>query len=423
MLLVGPSPRYRVLELPPGVVEVRSEILVDGGTEVRGHRSGTVLRLAAGFPGRAAIVVRGGGVRIHDLTVEGDAGAGETAQGLPPYDVPFARFTRSNGVFAEGVAGLTVERVRFRRITGMAILASRCSRVTIAEVEVIESGGRNAAGRNNTTGGILLEEGTLDFRVIRCRLADIRGNGIWTHSLYTSPRNGRGLIEGNEFRDIGRDAIQVGHAYRVRIEGNHGARIGFPVDAVDIEGRAIPVAIDTAGDVDHSTYAQNRFEEIDGKCIDLDGFHDGTVTGNACINRGRPEDYPFGGYAVVMNNSNRDMRSQNIVIAENTLEGPKFGGIFVIGTGHRIERNRLLNLNIAHCNEEAARFGCYYAPGEPDLLSSGIYLGRGAERPDPARGNIVRENLIAGFQMKSRCIGYAPGIERDWNTIEANECR
>jgi hypothetical protein len=100
-----------------------------------------------------------------------------------------------------------------------------------------------------------------------------------------------------------------------------------------------------------------------------------------------------------------------------------FGGIFVIGSGHLVAHNRLLNLNIAHCNEEAARFGCYYAPGEPDMLRSGIYLGKGAERPAPARGNVIENNEISGFQMKTRCIGMAPGVQRPANQIRNNVCR
>ncbi len=63
--------------------------------------------------------------------------------------------------------------------------------------------------------------------------ASVRWNGsgvpaCGTHSLYTSPRNGPGTITGNRFTQIGRDAIQVGHATRVRVDGNSGSRIGYP---------------------------------------------------------------------------------------------------------------------------------------------------------------------------------------------------
>ncbi len=422
LAILTPQPRH-VVQLRPGIVEVHSEMRIAEGTELVGAPSGTVLRVAPGFSGRAVIVVGGNDVRLHDFTVDGNRQAIETPSGLPPYDRPFARFTQGNGVLAEAVERLDVERVRFRNIAGFAVLASRSHGVVIDRVSVADSGSRTPAGRNNATGGILLEEGSTDFRVTRSELIDIRGNGVWTHSLYTSPRNARGQFSLNWFENIGRDALQVGHATAIRVERNAGRRIGYPVEDVDIEERAVPAALDTAGNVDGCYYTGNRFEEIDGKCMDLDGFHDGEIRGNVCFNRGGPEQYRFGNYGIVMNNSNPDMQSRNIRIVDNWIDGPLFGGIFVIGTGHRIVHNRLLHLNLAHCNEEAARFGCYYGPGEPDMLRSGIYLGRGAERPAPAVGNTIEDNEISGFQMDTRCIAQAPGIQPGWNILRGNRCR
>ncbi len=416
-------PATRVLVFPAGVTVVHREIHLPAGAEARGLAGRSVLLAAADFTGRALLVVDGPGVRVTGLVVDGNRDALETRAGLPPYDTPFARFTRANGLLAEAVSDLAVEDVTFRSIAGFAVLVSRARGVRIRRVRVAASGSRNPAGRNNTTGGILLEEGTRDFRVEGCDLRGIRGNGIWTHSLYTSPRNARGVIAGNRFERIGRDAVQVGHATAVRVERNTGAWIGFPLDDVDVENRAIPVAVDTAGNVDASLYAGNEFREIDGKCFDLDGFHDGAVRGNVCINRQPAAAYPFGGYGVVMNNTNPDMRAENVAIEDNWIQGAKFGGIFVIGEHNLVRGNQLLNLNTAHCNEDAARFGCYYAPGEPGMLQAGIYLGRGAERPAPARYNTIERNRITGWKMDSRCIGRAPGIAPDWNTLRANACR
>ena len=81
---------------------------------------------------------------------------------------------------------------------------------------------------------------------------------------------------------------------------------------------AIPAAIDTAGNVDHSTYTGNRFSEINGKCIDLDGFHDGEVTRNVCTGQRN--------FGIVMNNSNPDMESSGITIADNVIDGGQYGG-------------------------------------------------------------------------------------------------
>jgi hypothetical protein len=245
--------------------------------------------------------------------------------------------------------------------------------------------------------------------VTNCRFRNLRGNGLWTHSLYTSPRNARGVFAGNAFDTIGRDAVQVGHAFDVRVTRNSGAHIGVPAEIVD----ATPVALDTAGNVERSSYTHNVFDDIHGKCIDLDGFHDGEVSRNACT--------LVRGYGIVMNNTNPDMESRNIRIVENYVENTLYGGIFVIGTGHTIARNRLLDINTSQCNESAAQAGCYYMAGEPDMLRSGIYLGRRAERPSPARGNSIQDNDITGFKMRERCVGSAPGVGP--NIIRGNVCR
>ena len=200
----------------------------------------------------------------------------------------------------------------------------------IDHVSVRDSGSRNAKGRNNTTGGILLEEGTEQFSVGDSTFSNIRGNGVWTHSRYMAPRNRNGKILRNQFSEIGRDAIQVGHAVGRRSGRQPRARASDSRwRSMDVENGGTPVGIDTAGNVDQSTYERNRFEEIDGKCIDLDGFHDGAVRGNTCINRRPPEDYPFGHFGIVFNNASIEMRSRNIVVEDNELDGMKFGGIFL----------------------------------------------------------------------------------------------
>ncbi len=375
-----------------GMVEVHTPMVIDGDTDVIGQD--TILH-AAHFNGPAVIVVRGNNVRLTNFSIDGNRDTLATGSGLPDYRTPFARFTRNNGVLADGIDGLRIENVGFQDIAGFAVLVSRSRHVSIDRVHVADSGGLDAAGHDNTTGGILLEEGTSDFSVTHCDLWRVRGNGIWTHSLYTSPRNARGSIAWNGFWDIGRDAIQVGHATEVRVERNHGIDIGAE------KAGAIPVGLDTAGNVDRSIYAHNSFTAIAGKCIDLDGFHDGVVTFNVCLT--------MANFGIVMNNSNPDMRSQNIQVTENTIDSPRYGGIFVIGTGHLIAHNRISNVNTSHSGS--------------DLLASGIYLGLRAERPDPAQGNTIEDNQITGYEMRQHCIGAAPGILPSWNVVRDNQCR
>ncbi len=407
-----------VIHLPKGRIEVSSALeLAPGAHDLEIIGSGTVLNAAARFHGRAILSADGAhNLRLRDFSIDGNRAFLEKPLGLIPPENAFRVFYGDNGVWFDRVQGLEISNVKFASVTNFAILISRSSGIRIRGVDVRESGSRNAGGRNNMTGGIVIEEGSSDFEVRDCTFRSILGNALWTHSLYQSPRSRDGLFTGNRFDSIGRDAIQVGHATNIRVEENTGVRIGYPFGAVDLENQGTPVAIDTSGNVDHSTYARNQFEDVNGKCIDLDGFHDGAVRENRCTNRGAAQDYPAAQFGIVMNNTNPDMRPQNIEITGNQITGTRFGGLFVIGSGHRITGNVFERLNIAECN------GCIYKADEPQMLESGIYLGREGSRPAETRGNIITDNRISGYKMKTRCIAAAPGISPGANMIERNTC-
>ena len=389
---------------------------------MRGAAAGSVLRASARFRGRG-LVVLGSGSTLEGVTIDGNRRSTGMRLPIAPSDQAFVNFYPTNGIVSVNAENIVVRRVNIRQVPNFAILISGARNVRIERVSITNSGSLNAAGGNNTTGGILLEEGTSDFVVKNCLLQNVLGNGIWTHSMYTSPRNARGRITRNRFITIGRDAIQVGHATEVRVDNNSGSRIGYPHTVVDMAGGGMPVAIDTAGNVDKTIYEQNRFEEINGKCIDLDGFHHGDVRANTCTNRLAATQYPYGHFGIVFNNTNPDMASEGIRVVDNTIDGTKFGGIFVIGRNHTIERNRLTRLNLAGCNESHLKFGCIYKADEPEILQTGIYLGKAAERPAIAQQNVIADNLISGFRMAKRCIGAAHGVNVGSNTIERNQCR
>jgi hypothetical protein len=408
-----------MIQLPAGVIHVRSERLIPAGATLRGHRNGTVLRASPSFRGRA-LVVGSAGSTVENLTIDGNRAKLARPVGIPPWERDFIGFYDRNGLIADRADGLTIRNVTFRNIANFAVIVARSRDVSITSIQVEDSGSLNAKNRNNTTGGVLLEEGTSDFTVRGSTFVRIRGNGVWTHSRAESPRNGPGLIERNRFEEIGRDALQAGHATRIRMERNTGVRIGWPVAVVDIESGATPVAMDTAGNVDQSVYAENRFEEVNGKCIDLDGFHHGEVRGNTCINRRAPEHYPSGNFAIVFNNTNPGMRSEEVRLVGNVMEGFKYSGIFVVGTRHTITGNRLVRLNLSHCNDTP---GCIYDATQPDMLRSGIYLAARAERPGPSRDNTVTDNVISGFGMDRYCIVAAPGIALKDQTLARNDCR
>jgi hypothetical protein len=414
-----------VIQLTAGVIEVSSELrLAPGAHDLEIAGAGTLFKASKEFKGRAIFVAENArAIRFRDFSIDGNRAEFDQPIEMAPPENAFRIFYSNNGILLDRVDGVSISEVQFAAIPNFAVIASRCSAIRIKNVLVEDSGTRNKKRRNNTTGGIVIEEGSFDFEVRDSRFRRIRGNGLWTHSLYTSLRLNDGVFATNRFESIGRDAIEVGAAIRVRVENNTGDHIGYPPESVDVENQGTPVAIDTAGDVDHSAYVRNTFEEVDGKCIDLDGFHDGSIIENKCTNRGTPASYPFGNFGIVMNNTDPNMRSENVEIRGHIIDGTKFGGLFLMGSGHRVTDNSFLHLNKAECNENAKQFGCIYKADEPKMLESGIYLSRGVVRREEVRGNVIRGNEISGHKMKSRCIEVGPGVDLKQNSIGENTCQ
>jgi hypothetical protein len=169
-------------------------------------------------------------------------------------------------------------------------------------------------------------------------------------------------------------------------------------------------------------YVGNRFQDINGQCIDLDGFHDGEVRNNSCISHGSYDRYPYAQYGIVFGNSNPDMQPADVTIAGNLIDGAGFGGIYLIGAHHVISGNRFLGLNRNRCTGDMTQARCNYAPDQPDLLRSGIYLARGAARPADTSHNQITGNEVSGFGMRKWCIEAAPGVSLSANRIEKNQC-
>jgi len=66
---------------------------------------------------------------------------------------------RDNGLLFDRIEGLEIRDVHFVNVTNFAILASRSTRIRMDRIEIADSGSRDSHKRNNTTGGILIEEG------------------------------------------------------------------------------------------------------------------------------------------------------------------------------------------------------------------------------------------------------------------------
>jgi parallel beta-helix repeat protein len=413
-----------IIRLPRGTVEITSELTLAPGAhdlEIAGDQ--TRLKAADNFKGRAVLVLENADrIHLHDFAIDGNRSKLAKPLEMAPPENAFRVWYPNNGVLANKVAGLEIEQLDLSEVVNFPIMISQSSKVRIDSVTLHDSGSKNARGRNNLSGGILLEEGTSDFEVRDSTFRGILGNALWTHSNFRAPRQQNGVFARNKFDTIGRDAIQIGHATSVHVLENTGVNIGYPVDFVDVENQGTPVAIDTAGNVDRSEYIGNAFEEINGQCIDLDGFHDGAVRENRCTNRKTAVDYPYGSFAIAMNNTHPATNSSHIDLSRNIIDGSKFGGLFLMGSGNKVIGNQFLRLNLAGCNESAKQFGCIYKTDEPEMLASGIYVSRGVARLEETGGNVIQGNRISGHQMKTRCIAFGPGVTRTANALGNNAC-
>ncbi|MDP9170316.1 MAG: right-handed parallel beta-helix repeat-containing protein [Acidobacteriota bacterium] len=388
-----------------------------------GDERGSVIVMDAGFQGSGAIKADGvDGLKLLNFGIRGNRITMKSPWYLPLKEAAFADYYPDNGIVIRNSRHITVQGIRFSRIKTFPLIVNASSDVAIDSVHIEDCGTLNSAGRNNTSGGILLEEGVSRFEVRHSSFGRIAGSAIWTHSYARSPRAADGVIRDNTIETVGRDAIQVGHATRVRVENNRGSQLGYPIDYVDVETHAVAVALDTAGNVDRSVYTNNRFTDVNGQCIDLDGFHDGEVTRNSCINAKAMEAYPALHYGIVFGNNDPGMQPTGIVIANNTLQGFAYGAVFLVGTHNRVENNRFLNINLAHCGAVPLSARCNYALDQPDLLRSGIYLSDNGGRHTVTRDNVIRGNTLQGYGIKSHCVGSAPAVNAASNMIANNVC-
>jgi hypothetical protein len=415
------------VELPAGETRLDRPIVIRKGAHhvvLRGNSSGSTLVLNAGFQGSAAIDVE----NATDVTLSGFAIVGDRVElksdwYLPLREAAFADFYTAHGVLVRNSRNVTIRGVTFSRIRAFPIIVNATSGLLIDSVTISDSGTLNREGHNNTTGGILIEEGSSGFEVRNSNVMRVTGNGIWTHSYSRSPRQSGGVIRDNIISTVARDAIQIGHATDVRVENNRGSQIGFPVEYVDFPGLGTPVAIDTAGNVDHSVYSGNAFTDVAGQCIDLDGFHDGAVTDNQCINKPETAAHWIGlHFGILFGNHDPGMTSANVTITGNTIQGFAYGGVFLIGDHNRIEGNRFLDLNLARCGTEPIPAKCNALLDQPDALRSGIYLSDDGGRIAATRDNIIRKNTIEGFGIAQHCVAAKAGVSLKADTITGNTC-
>src|ERR1700683_4373838 len=91
-----------VIELPAGTVVIQHELRIPDGAadiEIRGDPSGSTLKAAPDFKGRAVIASMGStNLRLTGFRIDGTRAALQAPVYLPPSDIPFARYYSNNGI-------------------------------------------------------------------------------------------------------------------------------------------------------------------------------------------------------------------------------------------------------------------------------------------------------------------------------------
>jgi Right handed beta helix region len=412
--------------LPGGVLELANPIVL--GPNVNGltilGKPGDVVRARKGEELRAFFVCREcKNVTLTGFAIEGDPDLRSRPGEAPPADTELRRFFSGNGIVLEGSQGFTVKNMTFKDLSGFAVMGGFDKKTTVEKIEITDSGTRNSKGFNTGAGGLAFTDGSDGFVVRDNSFKRIFGNGVWVHSIARGDRSQNGLIENNRFENISHDAVLVSNGYKIVVRKNTGRLIGYPPDAVNTDLR-LSAAVGTEGNVDSSTFEYNQFEQVNGRCFDLDGFHDSEVAHNSCRNPGQAADYPHGGYGLVLDNTSTEVHSQQVLIHDNVMDGMRLGGVFLLGSGHKVVNNKLLRLNLLGCSSATRDFACLPNADEPMVSRSGVYLGLRGARPDPTEGALVEQNEITGNGMGSgNCVVYAPQVKPAASVVRANDCR
>jgi hypothetical protein len=241
-----------------------------------------------------------------------------------------------------------------------------------------------------------------DFYVTGSSFKRVTGNALWSHLYALNKLHSNYRFSDNHFIDCGLDGIQLGGVVGGVVKGNTFRRIGYV--ATDDTSTSVPkwmlgsayaVGLDTAGRVTGVNYEGNTFLNVNGGCIDLDGYGRGTVMANTCIvsRPGEPEynedqvGSPLWGspgqvnrnwvYGAQVSNSNNDsIAGDSPMIVGNTFVNCGGGAIRLYAT----RKGMVVGNNIDHSSD---------APGVPITIGN---IGTGPFQR--SYDNVVTDNKV-----------------------------
>jgi hypothetical protein len=294
-----------VVRLGAGTWEIRHPVVIPASKRnLRIAGGGAVLERVA--PVAEVLDIASEGVTIESLIIDGNQ-AGTTKLVFAARDPMDPLLAAGSSIRIEpGAKRITLRGVEIRSTQGYAVLIDaraadvegvtidRCTiRDSVQYTDVstpAEKADASESGYGSWGGGIHFQAGTAahvkGLSIVNSRFQDIYGHAIWGHSNFVENLSEDVRVIGNTFRDIGLDAVQFGCVRNGLVERNAISRIGYikgaPKYRLANGDSYCGVGIDTAGWSSGCRYRGNTMLNVNGPCIDLDGFSDGEVSNNTC---------------------------------------------------------------------------------------------------------------------------------------------
>ncbi|MCU0226481.1 MAG: right-handed parallel beta-helix repeat-containing protein [Bryobacterales bacterium] len=462
-----------ILHLGPGsyVLDAPLQLTRDDIT-VQGQGDATVLvRAVTVENGDGLLNLRAHGVTLRRLRVDGQVTEPELLPYTHPAGAPSVLAAPIHGdpmhplllrntsiTIHRGSSRITLEEVTIQRTGGYAILIDAryapVRDITLRRLHLRDNRphlfGRPGDIRYGSwTGGIHYQNDGRDLDFARhaligltvedCLFERLSGHAFWGHGYGFQTLNQDILVRRNRFVEIGMDAVLIANATNATVEGNQFHRIGYVAAGKPDDLRPawypglredgadnIPaVAIDTSGLVRHSAYRNNSMVNVNGHCIDLDGFTQGAVTGNLMRVSGREDAFAytndhveeFGGHR--QGNFTKGINLSNTAAAAPTEDVRIEGNTLINMGGFAIALNDSQRCVVA--NNHIRHYGAIYAP---------IILTHSLRQP--RQHHVSRENTITGnyihFYLEAFCVteaddlGGGPLPVEGPNYVHGNTC-
>ena len=407
--------------VPKGTYLVNSSITLSSaitGVTFNGDGANTIiLRGAALAAGVGLFDISGHNIGFKNLLVDGGVttSVGMMYSAITGGDPMLPALTQNTSFWVHGGSrGISFSNVTVQHTGGYAILLDATT-ASINDVRILDSTFQNnrphlfgnTSGDLNYgswTGGIHYQGDGNNYAVgsllVRhCTFLRNTGHCVWGH-LYALNYLHRNIqVSGNNFEDCGLDGVLTGGVSGGLVDGNRFRRMGYictsdtSVSVPKFLAWRYSCAVDTAGLVRGVNYTNNTFMSVNGGCMDLDGYCQGTVSGNTCIVPavGEPE-YTEDSIAISgaggaganwvygiqpSNSNNAALPGSNITVVGNTFVNIGGGAIKMFGA-----RNCLVQGN--NVNHPA---NANYPPISIGNIGTGPY--------QQATGNVITANQIA----------------------------